>query len=320
MSIENSLRAPRGGTFAHYWDQPAAGERFKRYCIGDAASPMRGQNLLGSAQLATLSQMHVSRACIRAAIVSRANDNVAANRTICAPAARGRNTTPCLTERYVDFMHFTVNNALRCISAPDNPIDADMVFGLINNESAFMGFVHSTRGVGLMQMTTIAGREIYNVGHGGNEHLREMMGRPSKRGFCDPFKRLIRPVTGNSLDTCSFVGLEDGMARNVIGGIGLLSYYQKAAKDMLANRGVPRGHPRFHDMAELFAEIGYNAGMSQAEIVFDKIGARNLVRQSDFAGVIRGAAQRYIKNTYLNDIANSRSQIANLPRNCWEAP
>lgn len=267
----------------------------------------------------SLRQGHVSRACIRAAIVARANDNIDATRTLCTPNARVVRSTPCLTDNYVNYVHFAVNSAIRCMSSPGNELDPDTIFDKINNESAFMGFAHNSGGVGLMQMTSIAAREVFNPDQAGRQHVEEMMGRPEKRTFCAPFRPMLMTVQG-SVNSCQWLGVENGMARNAFAGIALMSYYQKSIKEKLVAAGIPRSNSNFETAVRSLSLVAYNAGMSRANVVLSKIGARNLARSTNAELTIRNAALRYAANSYLSDVIRSRSQIPNAPRTCWEAP
>lgn len=319
--IEQQIQNPHPGSHVAFWRNPVTQHDFVNSCRNEfIGHPLDRTKITTAENMVGLGQFHMSRSCIRAAIVSRANGNISVDRTICAPNERITTATPCLTDGYVGYIHFTINSALRCMSAPGNEIDPDLIFGMINNESAFMGFVQSPGGVGLMQMTSIAAREVFAPGQAGREHLDTMMARPRKKPFCDQFRNLIINDPGRSVNNCSWLGAENGFARNIIAGVALISYYQKSMKDIVATAGVPRTHPRFQDIVEQFSLVAYNAGMTQAKLLLSKLGGRNIARQADPVAYVRSNATTRIGNDYLAMIRTRRGEIQGLPRHCWEAP
>ncbi|MEK7357194.1 MAG: hypothetical protein AAB250_12145 [Bdellovibrionota bacterium] len=322
LTVERGLQNPRQNSFLQFYNRPSTQANFVNACRAEvrSGSPMNRSNYNAIITGASIRQQHISRTCIRAVIATRANENIETNITFCTPEARNRNTIPCLTDRYVNYVQFSLNSAMRCISSNQNPVNPDTVFEMINNESAFMGFVRNFGGVGLMQMTSIAGREIFNIGADGRRHLDAMMARPEKRAFCDPFRGLPVQVGSRSLDACSFVGISQGIPRSAIAGIGLLSYYQKLVQDEIISKGIPRSHPRFYQIVELLALVSYNRGFSQAQLVLSKLGAGNVARNPNPRSLISAAALRWTGMDYLQAMSVRRREIPDLPRTCGELP
>lgn len=265
--------------------------------------------------VASIGNRHVDRTCIRQAIRARANDNIDANRTMCGRRARQTSGTPCLSDRYVDFLHYTINSALRCLQSRDNPLDPDTIFEMLNHESAFMGFVNNTGGVGLAQMTSMGVRGVFDPGHGGRENLDALMARSEKQGFCAPFRRLVRPLGRQSIPVCQYTEIDDGIAQSAIAGIGLFSYYQTVVTNALVDAGIPRSHPKFAQMQRALSLISYNSGETDALRLLDRI--KGTLRTSrDPVAYIRQQANSRLGKDYVGAMANSRSQVPGIPASC----
>lgn len=174
---------------------------------------------------------------------------------------------PCVTPEMVAYTHFTVNEAINCLSQPGSPIDAQLLFRKINNESAFAGFIRNQNGTGIGQLVSMGAREM---GPGGRGHifLRERM---QKRGrACERFAAVasreleLTPPNSQgerSVRTCQLVGMGNGMARNMLYSIGLFLYYREAmphnAEQLLHQAGLG-DHPDFLRMRDLLTMVAYS--------------------------------------------------------------
>ena len=69
----------------------------------------------------------------------------------------------CVTKRMADYTQWALNNALECLSSPTDPIDPQVLFKKLNNESTFRFFHAYNGGQGLMQTITCAQDEVMGM-------------------------------------------------------------------------------------------------------------------------------------------------------------
>ncbi len=197
---------------------------------------------------------------------------------------------PCITTEMVAYTHFTVNEAINCLSQPGSPIDAQLLFRKINNESAFAGFIRNQNGTGIGQLVSFGAREM---GPGGRGH-NFLMERMQRRGrACDRFTSLASrelDLTSpnaqgeRSVRTCQLVGMGNGMARNMIYSIGLFLYYREAmphnAEQLLREAGLG-DHPDFLRMRDLLTMVAYSReGPQGMRLVMRQLRSRLSPRMS----------------------------------------
>lgn len=134
----------------------------------------------------------------------------------------GGKTLQCVNNDLVDYMHFSVNTAIQCLS-PTNPIDSRVIFQKFNNETGFNHTLASKGGVGLVQTTNSAVKELTTPAGKGKYILQNVAN--SMKKSCEGFKNIAqqdlkkRPVI-NSNNYCSWVSSGDGLARSLLYGIG----------------------------------------------------------------------------------------------------
>lgn len=217
---------------------------------------------------------HIRRACIEESI--KRIPDIAGVRANCT-SERGNfgserllKATPCLTDLYVDFVHWAVNRVLDCVSQASDPIDPQMIFRKINNESAFGSFMASVNGKGLTQLVSISINETLKPRHSGHEYLKRLMSDNQER--CGDLSPLLEgnlsPKGEVSTPTCRVTAPGDGVVRNLLLGIGLFSYYRKgmrnSAEDRLKELGLAKS-PEFRRMRDLFALVMFNRGPADAD-------------------------------------------------------
>lgn len=169
-------------------------------------------------------------------------------------------TTPCLSQKTVDFVHYAVNQALSCMSSGRTPIDPRFILKKFNNETAFNFYIAHEGGKGIGQLTSNPVKDIagwYEKGRGftkGNAFhvLTELM--ESTNPACAPFKEIIKkdltkppPSPAFERNYCDWVRPGDGVARNLIYSLGYYIYMrdgiikpalQKRAKKLADNSDV----------------------------------------------------------------------------------
>jgi len=196
----------------------------------------------------------IKKECIKASL-QRAPGNTGytcdADNTPKPYGTAGGATLQCVTDETADYITFSVNKAIQCMS-PKQPIDSRVLYTKINNESGFNFSLASPGGVSSPQLTT---RGAGEVGHPtkGNGHylLQEII--DSKNPACEPFKNIARqdlkdsPLPITRAKYCDWINPGNGLARSLVYSIGLYltqrDYYiipavEKRAPSLTKNRGV----------------------------------------------------------------------------------
>jgi hypothetical protein len=196
-------------------------------------------------------QKQINRDCIRSAI--KRIPNLKVDHFSCRSDTDARPLSlmnpPCLTENYLNYVHFTVNQAMKCLGQVDDPVDPQIIFQLMNDESSFSATNHTLYGVGLAHLTTDGGTTM-SPGNPGYDFMLGLMRKNSGAIVpeCKAFENVVRLPLQLDLDgnarTCQYVGIGNGMARSAIEGIGLYLYYrsgmQDSAEEILRNQGIDK--------------------------------------------------------------------------------
>jgi hypothetical protein len=147
----------------------------------------------------------------------------------------GKNTkdVPCLNQESVDYIHYSVNLAIKCFATIRDPIDPRILLKKINTETGFNFFLASGGGTGLGQLTSnpvkeLAGQKT-SKGEGNARSVLEDLAA-STDSACEPFKHVLQkdlrtpPPTPPIDNVCKYVAPNDGLARTLIIGIGYYIY------------------------------------------------------------------------------------------------
>ncbi|MBO9666208.1 MAG: hypothetical protein J7501_05290 [Bdellovibrio sp.] len=172
----------------------------------------------------------------------------------------GGKTQQCITDDMVNYVQFAVNRAIKCLSPEPKkdvpadeqplPVDARVIYQKFNNETGFNYSIAWNGGVGIGQLTTPAVKELASdVGQG--QHILEAVAKSNKMS-CVGFKEIAesdlknRPRI-NDGNYCDFVSSGDGLARNLMYGIGyylqmrdgiIVPTLKKRAPQLAKNREV----------------------------------------------------------------------------------
>jgi len=161
----------------------------------------------------------------------------------------GGNSLQCVNQDLVDYMYFAVNSAIQCMS-PKNPIDSRLIFQKLNNETGFNHTLAWNGGVGAMQGTSPAIREM-TTPLGKGKYVLDQVANSDKKS-CQGFKGiaqkdLISPPTTKPANYCSWVNSGDGLARSLLYGIGyyitmrdqyITPFVNKKSRALAQNRDV----------------------------------------------------------------------------------
>jgi hypothetical protein len=218
-------------------------------------------------------QRGIKASCVTAAITRL--DNVQADKWSCVSdtsSPRRQRTVPCMTKSYVEYVTYATNEAIRCLSRPDRPVNPQVVFSKINNESAFGSFLSGNAGKGLTQMTTIAAQEMLVDGEGA-EFLKSIVDQNPEgcRNFQAILKLPLQLNNENEARICQFISPGGGIGRTLLTGIGLHLYYRDgmrgSARERLEKLGL-QNHPELQKMADYLALVSFSsegpAGASEA--------------------------------------------------------
>lgn len=144
----------------------------------------------------------------------------------------GKNT-PCLNQDSVDYIHYSVNLAIKCFATIAEPIDPRFLLKKINTETGFNFFLASDGGTGLGQLTSSPVKDLAGQkktkGEGNARKVLEDLAA-SNDSSCEPFKRVLQkdlknpPPTPPIDNVCKYVAPNDGLARALIMGMGYYIY------------------------------------------------------------------------------------------------
>lgn len=165
----------------------------------------------------------IKRECIQASMTrSPGNDgHICSQGKATSYGTAGGKTLQCVNNNMVDYVTFSVNSAIQCMT-PDKLIDSRVIYKKLNNETGFNSSLAARGGVGIGQLTTPAIKELADPTLGKGRYILEDI-KNSTRPECQPFKHIAtkdledRPRVQN---TCDWVSPGDGLARNLMYSIG----------------------------------------------------------------------------------------------------
>lgn len=197
-------------------------------------------------------------------------------------------TLQCVNKEMVDYMYFSVNSAIQCLS-PSNPIDSRVIFRKFNNETAFNPTIAWSGGVGLGQMTSPAVKEFTTSLGNGKDIFTNVAS--SQKKACVPFKHIAQkdletPPTTHSNNYCSWVNSGDGLARSLLFSI---SYYVLLRDHYILPLLTQKSKSlaRNTDVLNALTAVGYgHEGYSHARWLIQKYRVNNKTNPSNFLKMI----------------------------------
>lgn len=217
-------------------------------------------------------------------------------------------STPCLNQKTVDFIHFSVNQAINCMSTGRADIDPRFILKKLNNETAFNFYLAYSGGKGIGQLTSDPVDEIAGWYKGkkfieGNAfHILEDL-MDNTNPSCGPFREIMKgdlkrppPSPGSARNYCDWIRPGDGVARNLIYSLG---YYVHMRDNVIK----PNLESRSKKLAKNSDIVNY---LTLAAYGPDgPAGAKSLIRRlrlSDSMGIIDAkskiiGADPYVKQT-----------------------
>lgn len=253
----------------------------------------------------TPKRRQIRRDCIATAVSNVRN--VPARRLYCenersVPARQAQ--VPCVTDTYVDFVHWSINKAIQCLSPAHEPLDPQMIFEKIHNESKFGTFIGNSNGIGMMQLTTLATKEMFPGGRG-HAHLQKVMSE--NENACKEMKILTeRPLdldANKNARICQIMKPGSGAARNMLYGVGLYLYYRDGMRgsvhERLSKLGLSK-NPEFAQMKNFMALISFSHwGPKTTDRAIDKLAPKikSNMKFKDFESLVRSHFSDLAKKT-----------------------
>ena len=169
----------------------------------------------------------------------------------------GRKGDTCLTESMVDYVHFAVDEATKCVNAiSEYPIDPMILFKKFNRESGFGYYLQSERGNGVGQLTSIAMKEMVMDKHDGKVYRDKALETPACRNFHNMLSKPVdfpkinrrdsagnvimgkdgKPLKTQVVRICQLVNSQDGLARNLFYSMALFSHNRDTHRNAIGKK------------------------------------------------------------------------------------
>lgn len=220
----------------------------------------------------------IKAACIQASLLREVgNTGYSCNKGKPVAFDNSSGTAPCLNQQVLNFVQFSVNQAIACMSPPQDPIDPRVILRKINNETGFNFYVGYEGGVGIGQLTSspvddIAGwwseasKKRPARFNEGNAHgiLETLVNNPNPA--CAPFKKIIAkeletppPSPGEKQNYCAWLSTGEGLGRSLVYGLGYYVYARDHyIKDTLEERAP--GLANNKDLVNTLTLVAYGPG------------------------------------------------------------
>lgn len=218
------------------------------------------------------------------------------------------NTAQCIDDSMVDYMHFSVNRAIECLSNIA-PIDTKTVFKIINNETAFNLSVSSRDGRGVGQITTPAAQELTHARKGNGKYIfQSIIHNPNPA--CTPFRHIAKrdleegpPIKNRLKNICAWVNPGDGLARNLMYTLG----YYLTLRDHYVKKRLSKINPALAENTQLvndLTSIAYGReGLTKVKALLDQYRVN---KESDPKTLTASFRQ---ESLYLNEISNKMQEM-----------
>ncbi len=240
-------------------------------------------------------------------------------------SGRFQNNTPCVTRQLVDYIHWGLNETLKCYGNLLDEVEKRMIFKKINHESAFGFFFQYKGGTGIAQLVSASKKDLFFEGGQAHSFVTQHISNNSRQ--CQSFSKLMeRATAATSLKSCEFISVGDGIGRSLLGGIGLYLHYRSdpknrySAERLLAYWGVQKTNSKEYRKLRSYITLGmYNKGPGAViSTIRNKIAKGSLTGLSDKEAY--AAVTNQIKKSnfagYLTAIERSSKQILNEDGSC----
>lgn len=212
----------------------------------------------------------------------------------------------CIDQKTLNFIHFAINNAISCMSPPEDPIDPRFILKKINNETGFNFFLGYPGGVGIGQLTSDPvdelagwwqkkriGKKKNKTGQvetsfiqGNAKYILENLSKNTNPS-CAAFKKIIEsdltsppPSPGNKNNYCQWLSVGDGLGRSLVYGLGYYVYArERFIKETLKDKAPAL--IKYNDVVNSLTLVAYGpGGQAQAKALIRKLRLNNASKPS----------------------------------------
>lgn len=231
----------------------------------------------------------------------------------------------CYGQEIVDYIHFAVNQSISCISSvAANPVNPRYLFKKINNETGFNTFISYGGGRGISQLTSPAVKEMtgrYDKGAKkwitgyGFKIFEKIIA--SENPACAAFKQIIQQDIRNSKkpappypsdkNACTWTAIENGLARNLIYGLGFYVYLRdnKVSEGLKDKFGINHFSTKDPEILNNLTLESYgHDGFHNAKLIIDGL------RKSKSAKQILSEIKR--DSDYLKETSNQMNELLKI--------
>jgi len=200
---------------------------------------------------------------------------------------------PCISDKFVDYIHNEVNKALECINSgpekfPGGKLNPREIFGLFNRESRFMPNVASSGGIGLAQLVKSSGAKDFFTGP-----TRVTWNEVSKNAECTPYTTDNPSILGDpefvnntkmgKITYCQLANLQENPARSLIMGLSLYKNFKRRIIKKMSREYIDPStgqvmtdkKSEFTDLVERLSQVAYNAGPGRAFQAYNSVKGRS---------------------------------------------
>jgi hypothetical protein len=215
---------------------------------------------------------------------------------------------PCVTQEMSDYMAFSVNRAINCMS-DISKVDPKSILNKFNTETGFNPSLSSVNGKGLGQLTTPAINEMtWPESKGGRGRFVLEAIKNSSNPECNSFKSVaendLKQEAVKLRESCDWLGFGDGLTRNLIYSIGYyVTLREKYIIPMLKRRGANHLASNEKVINELSSIAYGREGLNRVKVLLGLHRVNSKTPEDDFDVTIRNSSK------YLDEYAKKMKEL-----------
>ena len=133
---------------------------------------------------------------------------------------------PCLTNNLIRYTHIMMNMAVKCINTSEPQLQAKELLSVINHESRFIHNVNNPGGKGVMQLTSIAIKDVTLKKGASFSIWDEVKNNKECQAFNAPVQNIIDSMNSSkTYRACQVLNPKDGVKANIAIGLSLFKQY-----------------------------------------------------------------------------------------------
>lgn len=274
-----------------------------------ANTPSKTANDIKRITSSVMSVKKIKAECIQASMQREVgNTGYTCNKGQPKAFDNGKNSGACINPNTFNFVQYSINQAISCMSPAADPIDPRVILKKINNETGFNFYIGYSGGVGIGQLTSdpvneIAGwwstkkvrdkktkrvHKVTTTYNSGNARgiLETLATNPNPA--CAPFKKIIEkdlnvlpPSPGSKKNYCSWLSVGEGLGRSLVYGLGYYVY----ARDHYIKEALAERAPELiknKDLVNTLTLVAYGpGGPAQAKSLIRTLRLNNRTRPAE---------------------------------------